>query len=184
MRPDGGLSGRVLSVGEGIERETIYLAFDAYRKEHTKWFLPKSDSYSTIATSQSLSPHFDISATRLEALSVFGALTGLMLVYGVAPTPLSPALIQFLLHGCDLHSLTPAFIQEWFPTLYRTLTDWNAIRTPNGDNIEVFDTHFQLFHNFPVFLFFLSDSYPLTIINAIGLVHSRPHRESTQGSRS
>ncbi len=31
----------VLSVGEGIERETIYLAFDKYRKESTKWFIPQ-----------------------------------------------------------------------------------------------------------------------------------------------
>lgn len=150
-RHDGSLSGRVLSVGKGIERETIYLAFDTYRKQSTKWFIPRSDTYSTIATSQSLSPHFNISATRLEALSVLGALTGLMLVYGVAPTPLSPALIQFFLHGCDLHSLTPAFIQEWFPSLHRTLIDWNEI--PSGDSIqvEVFDAHFQLFHDFPVF---------------------------------
>lgn len=92
MRHDGSLSGRVLSVGEGIERETIYLAFDMYRKESTKWFIPRSDTYSTIAISQSLSPHFNVSATRLEALSVLGALTGLMLVYGVAPTPLSSTL--------------------------------------------------------------------------------------------
>lgn len=155
MRQDGGLSGQVLSVGEGIERETIYLAFDTYRKQSSKWFIPRSDTYSTIATSQSLSPHFDISATRLEALSILGALTGLMLVYGVAPTPLSPALIQFFLHGCDLHSLTPAFIQEWFPSLYRTLMDWNAISSSSGDSIEVFDAHFQLFHDFPVFQPFL-----------------------------
>ena len=148
MRPDGTLSGRVLSVGEGIEQETIYLAFDVYRKESAKWFTPRSDTYSTISTSQSLSPHFDVSPTRLEALSILGALTGLMLVYGVAPTPLSPALIQFLLHGCDICSLTPAFIQEWFPSLYRTLMDWNAIGA--SDNIEGFDGHFQLFHDFPV----------------------------------
>lgn len=151
--PDGGLSGRVLSVGEGIERETIYLAFDIYRKESAKWFISRSDTYSTIATLQSLSPHFDISATRLEALSILGALTGLMLVYGVAPTPLSPALIQFLLHECDIHSMTPAFIQEWFPSLYRTLMDWNALNA--SDNIEAFDGHFQLFHDFPVCLFLL-----------------------------
>ncbi len=146
---DGSLSGRVLSVGEGIERETIYLAFDKYRKESAKWFTPRSDSYSTISTSQSLSLHFSPSSTRLESLSILGALTGLMLVYGVAPTPLSPALVQFLLHGCDLQSLTPSFIQEWFPNLHQTLTDWNTISS--GDSIDVFDAHFQLYHDFPVF---------------------------------
>lgn len=147
---DGGLSGRVLSVGEGIERETIHLAFDKYRKEPTKWFIPRSDAYSTIATSQSLSPHFDASVTRLESLSVLGALTGLMLVYGVAPTPLSPALVQFLLQGCDLQSLTPAFLQEWFPSLYLTLKDWISIGVSGEDSIDLFDSHFQLFHDFPV----------------------------------
>ena len=150
-RQDGGLSGRVLSVGEGIERETIYLAFDKYRTEATKWFIPRSDSYSTIATSHSLSLHFNASTTRLEALSVLGALTGLMLVYGVAPTPISPALVQFLLHGCDLQSLTPSFIQEWFPSLHRTLMGWNT--ASHRESIDAFDSHFQLFHDFPVFIF-------------------------------
>lgn len=176
MGQDGRLSGRVLSIGEGIERETIYLAFDMYRKEPAKWFVPKSDGYSTISTSQSLSSHFDISTSRLEALSVLGALTGLMLIYGVAPTPLSPALVQFLLHGCDLHSLTPAFIQEWFPSLYRTLIDWSAIQTSNGDSIEHFDAHFQLFHDFPVFLLSpIHISYSLMCVITIDFVHSRPH---------
>ncbi len=149
---DGSLSGRVLSIGEGIEREAIYLAFEKYRKESTKWFAPKSDSYSTIATSQPFSPHFYPSTARLESLSVMGALTGLMLVYGVAPSPLSPALVQFLLNGCDLNSLTQAFIQEWFPSLHRTLMDWNAIsgRTSSGDSLDAFDAHFQLYHDFPV----------------------------------
>ncbi len=80
-----------------------------------------------------------------------------MLVYGVAPSPLSPALVQFLLHECDLNSLTQAFIQEWFPSLHRTLTDWNAAasRTSGGDSIDAFDAHFQLYHDFPVCFYFL-----------------------------
>ena len=185
MRQDGGLSGRVLSVGEGIECETIYLAFDLYRKESTKWFIPRSGTYSTIATSQSLSPHFNTSSTRLEALSVLGALIGLMLVYGVAPTPLSPALIQFLLNGCDLHSLTPAFIQEWFPSLHRTLVDWNAIGSSSEDNIEGFDSHFQLFHDFPVFLSDSIHDYCFTNSTiASDFLHSRPHGERSQGACS
>ena len=75
---------------------------------------------------------------------------------------------QRLLHGCDLQSLTPAFIQEWFPSLYRTLTDWNAIHAPSGGSIEPFDAHFQLFHDFPVFLsilYILSLSIDLCCFN-------------------
>ncbi len=164
---DGSLSGRVLSVGEGIERETIHLAFDKYRTEATKWFIPRSDSYSTIATSQSLSLHFSASPTRLESLSVLGALTGLMILYGVAPTPLSPALIQFLLHGCDLQSLTQPFVQEWFPSLYRTLTDWNSVITSSGDSIDAFDSHFQLFHDFPVYFFNFCNSHCLNCFDRL-----------------
>jgi len=153
VHQDGSLSERVLSVGDGVEREAIYLAFEQYRKSPNKWFIPRTEAYSTIATSQSFLLHQSIlSSAQLEAISVLGALTGLMLVYGMAPTPLSPALLHYLLHDCNFHSLTPNFIQEWFPSLYRTLTDWNNIDA--SMDIETFDSHFQLFHDFSVCIYF------------------------------
>lgn len=157
VRPDGSLSQRIRSVGDGVERETVHLAFEQYRKNAQKWFIPRSGKYSTIAMSQPLllqQPTF--SSTRLEAISVLGALTGLMIIYSMAPTPLSPALLQFLLHGCDFHSLTPSFIQEWLPDLYNTLTNWNRLGA-SGD-VESFDPYFQLYHDFPVGFYFLLSS--------------------------
>lgn len=174
LREDGSLSQRIRSLGDGVERETIHLAFQHYRKNAQKWFIPRSGKYSTIATSQPFllqQPTF--SSTRLEAISVLGALTGLMVIYSMAPTPLSPALLQFLLHGCDFHSLTPDFIQEWLPDLYKTLTDWN--RLDSLGDVENFDPHFQIFHDFPVgFYFFL---YPaiLSIPKFPGVMCARSH---------
>jgi len=150
---DSSLLERVLSAGDGVEREAIYLAFEQYQKNPNKWFIPRTEAYSTIATLQSFFFHQPIlSSARLEAISVLGALTGLMLVYSMALTPLSPALLNFPLHDCDFHSLTPNFVQEWFPSLYRTLTNWNDIDA--SKDIEIFDSHFQLFHDFPVCFYF------------------------------
>ena len=142
VHPDGSLLQHICSFGDGVERETVHLAFKQYQKNTQQWFIPRSGKYSTIAMSQPFllqQPTF--SSTRLEAISVLGVLMGFMLIYGMAPMPLSPALLQFLLHGCDFHLLTPGFIQEWLPDLYDILTDWKCLDA-SGD-VESFDSHFK-----------------------------------------
>lgn len=153
---DGSLSSRLLSMGEGIEREAVYYSFNKYHKEQDRWFMLCSDNYSTVLTTQSCllsmthgSFEGVVSSTRLELLSVLGALTSLMLLYRTAPTPLSPAFLQLLLHNGDFQSLTSSFIQEWHPQLYRTLNKWKSTEFLSSD-ISEFDTHFQLYHDFPV----------------------------------
>ena len=121
---DGSLSQRIRSVGDGVERETVHLAFEQYRKNVQKWFIPRSGKYSTIAMSQPLllqQPTF--SSARLEAISVLGALTGLMIIYSMAPTLLSPALLQFLLHGCDFHYGFQIMMENIHSETYSLLID-------------------------------------------------------------
>ncbi len=77
-----------------------------------------------------------------------------------------PCLGPILLHGCDLHSLTPSFVQEWFPNLHQTLVDWKSIDISSGDSIDVFDAHFQLYHDFSV-IFFIKKIVGITIIQRL-----------------
>jgi len=79
-----------------------------------------------------------------------------MVIYGLAPAPFGPGFIQFLLHDCDLNSLTPAFVSEWYPELYRTLQAWIALG-PANDDLSPFRSHFASYHDVDV-----SHSYPLS----------------------
>ncbi|KII83444.1 hypothetical protein PLICRDRAFT_180352 [Plicaturopsis crispa FD-325 SS-3] len=70
------------------------------------------------------------------------------MLLGIAPSILDPAIFQFIIHGCDLHSLHKDFIGEWHPDLKMLLSKWIAVG-PNGDLSE-FRYHFAAYHNMQV----------------------------------
>jgi len=49
---------------------------------------------------------------RLLSLTKFGALCTLLLIVG-RPSPLNPCILQYAVHGMNIHFLYPAFIGEW-----------------------------------------------------------------------
>jgi len=98
-----------------------------------------------VAISQPLLPNL-VHQERLTNLSILGALTGLMMIYGLAPAPFGPGLLQFLLHDCDLRALTPAFISEWYPELHHTLQNWKAL-DPSSNDLAPFCSHFATYHD-------------------------------------
>lgn len=151
-RPPGPGSGGpyIRSVGRGVEREAVYLAFDSYRQNSAQWFLPRAGGYSSVAVTNTMAP---VSKHRLKSLSVLGALTGLMLIHGMAPTPFSPVFIHFLLHDCNLHSIYPSFLAEWIPDLHQTLQHWLAT-DPTERDLSEFQAHFAIYHDIQVCLFF------------------------------
>ena len=69
-----------------------------------------------------------------------------MMIYGLAPAPFGPGLLQFLLHDCDLRALTPAFISEWYPELHHTLQNWKAL-DPSSNDLAPFCSHFATYHD-------------------------------------
>ncbi|KAJ7675415.1 hypothetical protein B0H14DRAFT_3537113 [Mycena olivaceomarginata] len=108
-------------------------------------------SFLALTTDAQLSPpcllrHQPMSVLIAEKnLVVFGCLTALMLIYGIAPDPLSPSLIHFAANKCELGSLTREFVGEWHPNLKTMLDTWDSIG-PTGD-ITPFQSHFVIFHD-------------------------------------
>ena len=45
---------RLLSLGEGIEREVLEAAFRVFQEDPSKWFLPRQDQHCSILTLTSL----------------------------------------------------------------------------------------------------------------------------------
>ncbi|KAJ7650550.1 hypothetical protein FB45DRAFT_730675, partial [Roridomyces roridus] len=144
-RTQGGL---VVSTGTGIEKETIYTAYRFFTDHEGAWFFPRFGNKSSIATTMSLAGSSFISTDRRLNLVVLGCLTSLMLIHGLAPDPISPALIQWAINGCDVHSLTRDFVGEWFPELRALLDDWTDCG-PGGD-LEPFQTHLAIYHDMQV----------------------------------
>ncbi|KAJ7821885.1 hypothetical protein B0H14DRAFT_2371092, partial [Mycena olivaceomarginata] len=125
--------------------EVIYTSFFLFTDHKGAWLLPCFDDRCSIATTMSLATSAYVSVDRREHLVVFGCLTALMLIYGIAPDPLSPSLIHFSANKCGLGSLTREFVGEWHPNLKTMLDTWDSIG-PTG-NITPFQSHFAIFHD-------------------------------------
>ncbi|KAI0354352.1 hypothetical protein OH77DRAFT_1548247 [Trametes cingulata] len=144
--PDGTPSqGHTLSVGSGVEREVLHLAFQHYRDAGARWFLPRADGFATISVSQSTTTGRHISPLRLRELRCLGALAALMLANRMAPTPLDPLFLHYLVFNCNLHSLTPALCAEWHPDLRALIQSWLDMG-PQGD-VTPFQSHFSSYHD-------------------------------------
>lgn len=136
------------SLGEGIEREVIHLLFEAFRKEDTQWFASHADGHSTLATSHRLSSARFVSASRKQSMSILGAVVALCLVRGMSTYPLDPVVLHFFIHDCNIHSIHPAILGEWHPTLKRMIADWIKLG-PDGDPAS-FQVHFATYHDLQV----------------------------------
>ncbi|KAJ3511111.1 hypothetical protein NLJ89_g4285 [Agrocybe chaxingu] len=138
---------RMRSVGRGIKREAVYIAFSKFSQNPSQWFLPRVGEYSSIATTHSLSRP-SVSSTRLHSLSILGALAALMLVYGMAPDPLSPVLLHYFIHDCNIESIHSNLLSEWVPDLYRTIRAW--IDADQTSDLTPFEAHFATFHDLQI----------------------------------
>ncbi|KAF8166430.1 hypothetical protein K438DRAFT_1857228 [Mycena galopus ATCC 62051] len=120
-----------------------------FTEQHAgQWFLSRFDGKCSIATTMPLASANLVNADRRQNLVVLGCLAALLLIHGIAPEPLSPALIQWAANKCDLGSLTREFIGEWFPELRSLLDDWVSTG-PTGD-IRPFANHFAIYHDIQV----------------------------------
>ncbi|KAF7367181.1 hypothetical protein MSAN_00978000 [Mycena sanguinolenta] len=139
-----------LSTGEGVEREVIFTAFSEFTSHAGTWFLPRFDSRCSIATTMSLAASSLVNTHRRDSLVVLGCLTALMLIHGLAPEPISPALLQYAANKCDIRSLTREFVGEWHPDLRAMLDSWINMG-PTGD-LTRFQQHFSIYHDIQAML--------------------------------
>ncbi|KAK7025633.1 hypothetical protein R3P38DRAFT_2529661 [Favolaschia claudopus] len=137
--------GTLLSTGIGVEREVVHALYRSFAQRPEKYFVPREGGWHGIATTISMSQRFLVSDVRLRELKILSAVLMLMLLHGMAPDIVSPALFQFAFHGCDLNALTHVFLVEWYPVLSLLINDW--LRTgPTGD-LRRFRSHFATHHD-------------------------------------
>ncbi|KAJ7228014.1 hypothetical protein B0H12DRAFT_233568 [Mycena haematopus] len=136
------------STGEGVEREVIYSAFCEFTSQSGTWLLPRFDWRYSIATAMPPASSSLVNASRRDSLTTLGCLTALMLIHGLAPDPLSPALVQYAANKCDLESLSRDFVGEWHPELRALIDKWIEIG-PTGD-LAPFQPHFASYHDMQV----------------------------------
>ena len=67
------------------------------------------------------------SLSHQRDFAIFGALAGLLIVNGIAPTPLDPVLLHYFVHDCDFNSITPAILSEWHQQFYSTIQRWQDL---------------------------------------------------------
>ncbi|KAJ7468521.1 hypothetical protein FB451DRAFT_1400897 [Mycena latifolia] len=100
--------------GRGVEREAWWALFNSL--DTSSFVVQGLDGFYTLRS------HFpsadnprEVPVARLEKLRQFGTVSAMLMVEGQYPGRLDPAIFQFNIHGCDIHSLHPAFISEWHP---------------------------------------------------------------------
>lgn len=85
---------------------------------------------------------------RLLSLTKLGALCALLLIIGQCPSPLDPCILQYAVHGMNIHSLHPGFIGEWHPETRAKVLHWLDIGC-SGD-ITPFQNHLAAYNSLEV----------------------------------
>jgi hypothetical protein len=141
----------MLSAGPGIEREVIFTAFESYRREHSQWFETREDGMASVKIVYPMSASRFIPQQRLLSLTKLGALCALLLIIGQCPSPLDPCILQYAIHGMNIHALHPAFVGEWHPETRAKVLQWLDIGS-DGD-ITPFQNHLAAYNALEVSLF-------------------------------
>jgi hypothetical protein len=138
----------IRSFGDGIERETSWALFEAFRNQSSQWFLQRMDNHASVATTHPLSSSQYVPSSRLRNLQILGAISALLLVQGIAPSNLDPVMLNFFVHSGDLHCIHPTWLGEWHPRLRATILGW--INMGASGDLAPFQSHFASYHDMEV----------------------------------
>ncbi|KAI0039594.1 hypothetical protein FA95DRAFT_1612451 [Auriscalpium vulgare] len=115
-----------LSMGDGIERETISGAL-------TKLLSPPLRSY-FLAGGPDNVYHLNASAlahlgdsSRARQFATLGALCGMALLFAIPLPPLDPLFLDVLIHDANIHCITRDKLKLWHPELYDSLDKLKTI---------------------------------------------------------
>ena len=78
-------------------------------------------------------------------MSRLGIIAGLMIVYGMAPVPLDPCLLQYYAFLCNTEAIHHDIFALYHPETAELIVEWNRIG-PSGD-VRPFQSHFVSYHN-------------------------------------
>ncbi|KAK6984722.1 hypothetical protein R3P38DRAFT_3332778 [Favolaschia claudopus] len=102
-------NGRLVSSGDGVMREIIGLPL----------LFVRSAGFRTFS-----------SGPRQRMIGIAGAVWSLMMIRGLAPYPIDPALLQFLLNDCDFNSLPGPTGNIDTPLIRSRLATWLGLELP------------------------------------------------------
>ncbi|KAJ7588769.1 hypothetical protein C8J56DRAFT_1049694 [Mycena floridula] len=108
-----GVDGR-FSPGDGIEEEMVSTLWSLYKLQPASscFFKFLYNGKASLALSLPMRSAGEITSEHLQEVEAFGALAGLMLLYGKWPDPLHPCLLQYMAHNQNIHSLTEGFVRD------------------------------------------------------------------------
>lgn len=132
-------------MGAGVEAEVLYLTLNQLQTNSGQWFHPRIDNTASIATMHTFASLSSISTPRREGMRAFSALIALSLIHGIPPFPLSPLVLQWIIHGCDLEALHSDIISEWHPELSETIKRWKSVGSTGS--LASFQAHFSTWHD-------------------------------------
>ena len=115
-------SNPIISVGDGVEREMLCRAFAEYQLVPNRFLTARLDGTYGLTTTP-VAP-LAASSSRQRDFAIFGALVGLLIINGIAPTPLDPVLLHYFIHDCDFNSITPGLLSEWHHQFYSMIQRW------------------------------------------------------------
>lgn len=100
--------------------------------------------YNSLVTSHPIATARYSSAARKMDLVVLGAIMALLMIHGIAPEGFDPLVLQYFVHGCNLHSLHQTIVKEFKPELHDTIQSW--ITTGPGGDVTPFQAHYATYH--------------------------------------
>lgn len=133
-----------ISSGPGLEQSAITEVFRRFFEEREHEFCtPLYGEYTTLQSAD-----LQISSNKHDELVLFGAATGLALIYGHYPGHLNPLLLIYLLNDCNISCLHHELVSSYLPSISETLERWLNIGPM--DSIAEFSSHFASYHNIQV----------------------------------
>ncbi|KIK60705.1 hypothetical protein GYMLUDRAFT_59417 [Collybiopsis luxurians FD-317 M1] len=138
----------LVSSGPGCKIEIMNAVFKHFFEDwEYKFCRQLIDDYTTLSIVEDNSAMF-ITLEKCQALQVFGAITGLALVYGHYPGKLCPLFLIYLLNNCNFKCLEQDLVFAYFPDLADALDHW--LSTGPMDSVASFAMELGLYLNLPV----------------------------------
>ena len=125
-----------MSTGIGLEIEATHIAFGTFISDRAGYLVDRLDEMCTVATTMSARSSRYASAERLLRLRIFGSLCAFLLIHGIAPAPLDPALFHYIANG-GFEALDYSFVNEWHPVFANRVAE--MMKMGENGNIDPFN---------------------------------------------
>lgn len=126
-RRTSAITGSVVSAGDGSWSEVSTSLVTRFLDKFATYFSRKAGDFTAITAGGSLINR-GVASAHLNDIETFGALTAFHLHLTQAiPESLSPLMMQFIVNGYDLHSITKAMLDAFAPNVLQQQRHWRGL---------------------------------------------------------